>query len=205
MHTYANTINTHEGGTHEEGFRAALTTLVNKYAREKGILKEKDDNLSGDDVREGLTAVISVKLGEPQFEGQTKTKLGNTEAKAFVQKVAGEQLADWFDRNPTQARDIIRKAHAGRDGPHRRAQGARADPAQGAPRVRRHAGQAARLLEQGPVALARSSSSRATRPAARPCRAATPSSRRSCRCAARSSTSRRPGSTGRSPTTRCRR
>ncbi|MEV8213572.1 DNA topoisomerase (ATP-hydrolyzing) subunit B [Leifsonia sp. NPDC077715] len=108
--TYANTINTHEGGTHEEGFRAALTTLVNRYAREKGILKDKDDNLSGDDVREGLTAVISVKLSEPQFEGQTKTKLGNTEAKAFVQKVVGDQLGDWFDRNPNQAKDIIRKA-----------------------------------------------------------------------------------------------
>ncbi|GAA1058907.1 DNA topoisomerase (ATP-hydrolyzing) subunit B [Agromyces bracchium] len=110
VHTYANTINTHEGGTHEEGFRAALTTLVNRYAREKGILKEKDDNLSGDDVREGLTAVISVKLSEPQFEGQTKTKLGNTEAKSFVQRVVGDQLGDWFDRNPNQARDIIRKA-----------------------------------------------------------------------------------------------
>lgn len=110
VHTYANTINTHEGGTHEEGFRAALTTLVNKYAREKGILKEKDDNLSGDDVREGLTAVVSVKLGEPQFEGQTKTKLGNTEAKAFVQKVTGDQLGDWFDRNPVAAKEIIRKA-----------------------------------------------------------------------------------------------
>lgn len=110
VHTYANTINTHEGGTHEEGFRAALTTLVNRYAREKNIIKEKDENLSGDDVREGLTAVISVKLAEPQFEGQTKTKLGNTEAKAFVQRVAGQQLGDWFDRNPGQARDIIRKA-----------------------------------------------------------------------------------------------
>jgi DNA gyrase subunit B len=110
VHTYANTINTHEGGTHEEGFRAALTTLVNKYAREKGLLKEKDDNLSGDDVREGLTAVISVKLTEPQFEGQTKTKLGNTEAKAFVQKVVGDQLGDWFGRNPAQAKEIIRKA-----------------------------------------------------------------------------------------------
>ncbi|QNE36199.1 DNA topoisomerase (ATP-hydrolyzing) subunit B [Leifsonia shinshuensis] len=108
--TYANTINTHEGGTHEEGFRAALTTLVNRYAREKNILKEKDDNLSGDDVREGLTAVISVKLSEPQFEGQTKTKLGNTEAKAFVQKIVGDQLGDWFDRNPNQAKEIIRKA-----------------------------------------------------------------------------------------------
>jgi len=110
VHTYANTINTHEGGTHEEGFRAALTTLVNRYAREKNIIKEKDENLSGDDVREGLTAVVSIKLAEPQFEGQTKTKLGNTEAKAFVQRVAGQQLGDWFDRNPTQARDVIRKA-----------------------------------------------------------------------------------------------
>ena len=108
--TYANTINTHEGGTHEEGFRAALTTLVNKYARANNILKEKDDNLSGDDVREGLTAVISIKLGEPQFEGQTKTKLGNTEAKAFVQKVVGDQLGDWFERNPTEAKNVIRKA-----------------------------------------------------------------------------------------------
>src|SRR5471032_1769477 len=110
VHTYANTINTHEGGTHEEGFRAALTTLVNKYAREKQILKEKDENLTGDDIREGLTAVISIKLSEPQFEGQTKTKLGNTEAKSFVQKVTGDQLNDWFDRNPNQARDVIGKS-----------------------------------------------------------------------------------------------
>ncbi|MDE0546288.1 DNA topoisomerase (ATP-hydrolyzing) subunit B [Microbacterium sp. C7(2022)] len=108
--TYANTINTHEGGTHEEGFRAALTTLVNKYARAQNLLKEKEDNLTGDDVREGLTAVISVKLSEPQFEGQTKTKLGNTEAKAFVQKVVGDQLGDWFERNPQQAKNVVRKA-----------------------------------------------------------------------------------------------
>jgi DNA gyrase subunit B len=110
VHTYANTINTHEGGTHEEGFRAALTTLVNKFARSTGLLKEKDENLTGDDVREGLTAVVSVKLGEPQFEGQTKTKLGNTEAKSFVQKVTGEHLGDWFERNPAQAKDVVRKA-----------------------------------------------------------------------------------------------
>ncbi len=108
--TFANTINTHEGGTHEEGFRAAMTTYVNKYAREKGLLKEKDDNLTGEDIREGLTAVISVKLSEPQFEGQTKTKLGNTEAKAFVQKVVGDQLTDWLDRNPAQAKRVIMKA-----------------------------------------------------------------------------------------------
>jgi DNA gyrase subunit B len=110
VHTYANTINTHEGGTHEEGFRAALTTLVNKFAREKGLLKEKDENLSGDDIREGLTAVVSVKLGEPQFEGQTKTKLGNTEAKAYVQKVTADHLGDWFARNPNQGKEVIRKA-----------------------------------------------------------------------------------------------
>ncbi|MCT9819461.1 DNA topoisomerase (ATP-hydrolyzing) subunit B [Microbacterium sp. W1N] len=108
--TFANTINTHEGGTHEEGFRAALTTLINKYAREKNLLKEKDDNLTGDDIREGLTAVISVKLSEPQFEGQTKTKLGNTEAKAFVQRIVGEKLTDWLDRNPAQAKRVIMKA-----------------------------------------------------------------------------------------------
>ena len=108
--TFANTINTHEGGTHEEGFRAAMTTYINKYAREKGLLKEKDDNLTGEDIREGLTAVISVKLSEPQFEGQTKTKLGNTEAKAFVQKVVGDQLTDWLDRNPAQAKRVIMKA-----------------------------------------------------------------------------------------------
>ena len=110
VHTYANTINTHEGGTHEEGFRAALTTLLNKYARQTNLLKEKDENLTGDDCREGLTAVISVKLVEPQFEGQTKTKLGNTEVKAFVQKVVNEQLGDWLERNPNVAKDIIRKA-----------------------------------------------------------------------------------------------
>ncbi len=110
VHTYANTINTHEGGTHEEGFRAALTSLINKYAREKSLLKEKDENLSGDDCREGLTCVISVKLAEPQFEGQTKTKLGNTEAKAFVQKVVNEEFSDWLGRNPNIAKDIVRKA-----------------------------------------------------------------------------------------------
>ncbi|MBT8160868.1 MULTISPECIES: DNA topoisomerase (ATP-hydrolyzing) subunit B [Arthrobacter] len=110
VHTYANTINTHEGGTHEEGFRAAMTSLINRYAREKTIIKEKDDNLTGDDIREGLTAVISVKLSEPQFEGQTKTKLGNSEVRGFVQRVVTDQLGDWLERNPGPARDVIRKA-----------------------------------------------------------------------------------------------
>ncbi len=110
VHTYANTISTTEGGTHEEGFRAAMTGLINRYAREKGILKDKDENLTGDDIREGLTAVISIKLGEPQFEGQTKTKLGNTEAKTFVQRVVNDQLGDWLDAHPGEARDVIRKS-----------------------------------------------------------------------------------------------
>ncbi|MER2133691.1 MAG: DNA topoisomerase (ATP-hydrolyzing) subunit B [Arthrobacter sp.] len=110
VHTYANTINTHEGGTHEEGFRAAMTSLINRYAREKNIIKEKDDNLTGDDIREGLTAVISVKIAEPQFEGQTKTKLGNSEVKGFVQRVVTDQLGDWLERNPGPARDVIRKS-----------------------------------------------------------------------------------------------
>jgi DNA gyrase subunit B len=110
VHTFANTINTAEGGTHEEGFRAALTTIVNRYAREQKLLREKDDNLTGEDVREGLTAIVSIKLAEPQFEGQTKTKLGNTEAKSFVQKVCNDHLRDWFDRNPGEAKDIITKA-----------------------------------------------------------------------------------------------
>ncbi|RRD30166.1 DNA topoisomerase (ATP-hydrolyzing) subunit B [Actinomyces bowdenii] len=110
VHTYANTINTTEGGTHEEGFRTALTTLVNKYARDKGLLKDRDDNLTGDDIREGLTAVISVKLSEPQFEGQTKTKLGNTEARTFVQQTVYSQLGDWLDSHPADAKAVINKA-----------------------------------------------------------------------------------------------
>lgn len=110
VHTFANTINTAEGGTHEEGFRSALTTLVNRYARDQRLLRERDENLTGDDIREGLTAIISVKLAEPQYEGQTKTKLGNTEAKSFVQKVTNEHLRDWLERNPGEAKDIVSKA-----------------------------------------------------------------------------------------------
>jgi DNA gyrase subunit B len=110
VHTYANTINTHEGGTHEEGFRAAMTKLVNDFARGQKLLKDKDDNLTGDDIREGLTAVISVKLGEPQFEGQTKTKLGNSEVKGFVQRAMTDQLGHWLSAHPTEGRDIVRKS-----------------------------------------------------------------------------------------------
>jgi DNA gyrase subunit B len=109
VHTFANTINTAEGGTHEEGFRSALTTIVNRYAREQKYLREKEENLLGEDVREGLTAIIHVKLSEPQFEGQTKQKLGNTEAKSFVQRVCNDHLKDWFERNPGEAKGIVMK------------------------------------------------------------------------------------------------
>jgi DNA gyrase subunit B len=109
VYTFANTINTHEGGTHEEGFRAALTVLINEFARSFGLLKEKEPNLTGEDAREGLTAIVSVKLGEPQFEGQTKTKLGNSEIKGFVQKVVREHLKEWFEQNPNEGKEVIRK------------------------------------------------------------------------------------------------
>jgi len=110
VYTFANTINTHEGGTHEEGFRTALTSIVNKFGEEQGFIRKKEDRLTGDDVREGLTAIVSIKLGEPQFEGQTKTKLGNTEAKSFTQKAVNEFLAAWFEQNPTEGKDIVRKS-----------------------------------------------------------------------------------------------
>ena len=109
VYTFANTINTQEGGTHEEGFRTSLTSIVNKFGEEWGLIRKKEDRLTGDDVREGLTAIVSIKLGEPQFEGQTKTKLGNTEAKSFTQKVVHERLGAWFETNPSEGRDVIRK------------------------------------------------------------------------------------------------
>jgi DNA gyrase subunit B len=110
VYTFANTIHTHEGGTHEEGFRTALTSVVNKFAEDQNLIKKKEDRLTGDDVREGLTAIVSIKLGEPQFEGQTKTKLGNTEAKSFTQKIVNEQLTAWFEQNPAEGKEIIRKS-----------------------------------------------------------------------------------------------
>ena len=108
--TFANTINTQEGGTHEEGFRTALTSIVNKFGEEWGYIRKKEDRLTGDDVREGLTAIVSIKLGEPQFEGQTKTKLGNTEAKSFTQKAINDHLTTWFEKNPSEGKDIVRKS-----------------------------------------------------------------------------------------------
>ncbi|HVX53506.1 DNA topoisomerase (ATP-hydrolyzing) subunit B [Nocardioides sp.] len=112
VHTFANTINTPEGGTHEEGFRAALTSLVNRWGETWGLIKKKEDRLTGDDIREGLTAIISLKIGEPQFEGQTKAKLGNTEAKGFTQSVVNDELGAWLEQNPNEGKEIIRKAMA---------------------------------------------------------------------------------------------
>ena len=185
VHTFANTINTAEGGTHEEGFRAALTTIVNRYAKDQKLVREKDEALTGDDVREGLTAIIHVKLAEPQFEGQTKTKLGNTEAKSFVQKTCNDHLRDWFERNPGEAKSIVIKATQ-------------------AARARIAARQARDLTRKGlsggsglpgklsdcqlrrPGPSARSTWSRVTRPAARRRAGGTRSSRPSCRSGARS-------------------
>ncbi len=152
VHTYANTVNTHEGGTHEEGFRAALTKLVNDFARKQNQLKDKDENLTGDDVREGLTAVISVKLGEPQFEGQTKTKLGNSEVKGFVQRAMTDEFGALARQPPERGprRSSARRSRPRPPGwpPARPAR----PPARGA-RVRRPARQAARLPGQGPRGL----------------------------------------------------
>jgi DNA gyrase subunit B len=110
VYTFANTINTQEGGTHEEGFRTALTSIVNKFGEEWGFIRKKEDRLTGDDIREGLTAIVSIKVGEPQFEGQTKTKLGNTEAKSFTQKALNDAVGEWFERNPNEGKEIVRKA-----------------------------------------------------------------------------------------------
>ena len=110
VYTFANTINTQEGGTHEEGFRTALTSLVNKFAEEWGYIRRKEDRLTGDDIREGLTAIVSIKVGQPQFEGQTKTKLGNTEAKSFTQKALNDAVGEWFEKNPSEGKEIVRKA-----------------------------------------------------------------------------------------------
>ena len=112
VYTFANTINTHEGGTHEEGFRAALTNTVNRWGESWGLVKKREDRVSGDDIREGLTAIVSIKVAEPQFEGQTKTKLGNTEAKSFVQRVLNDRLGDWFERNPAEGKEIVRKSQS---------------------------------------------------------------------------------------------
>ena len=204
VHTFANTINTHEGGTHEEGFRAALTGQINSFGEAQNLIKKREDRVSGDDIREGLTAIVSIKMGEPQFEGQTKTKLGNTEAKGFVQRTVNDQLGAWLEQNPAE-------------GKRHRPQVAGRGVARGSPPARRATWPAparacsaaaacpasCRTASRPTPRSARSSSSRATRPVAPPARGATRASRRSCRSAARSSTSRRPASTRCSATPRC--
>ncbi len=186
--SFANNINTHEGGTHMSGFRSALTRTINKYARERGELKEKDENLSGEDIREGLTAVISAKLSDPQFEGQTKTKLGNVGMAGFVESVVNQKLAEFLEENPAEGRAVIRKAV--------QASQARAAARKARDLTRRKSAlENSRLRASSPTARSRtrrwprSSSSRATPRAARPSRDATGTRRPSCRCAARSSTS----------------
>ena len=203
--SFANNINTHEGGTHLSGFRSALTRTLNAYARGKGLLKEKDENLTGEDVREGLTAVISVKLHDPQFEGQTKTKLGNPPIEGLVEETVNRKLGEFFEENPGDAQTDHQQGDRRRARPRGRAQGARPDPPQVGAGELDPAGQARRLHRQATRPWPSSSSSRATPPAARPSRGATATPRRCCRCAARSSTSRRAGSTRSSPTTRSRR
>ena len=202
--SFANNINTHEGGSHLSGFRSALTRTLNRYAREKGLLKEKDENLAGEDVREGLTAVISAKLSDPQFEGQTKTKLGNPGMQGFVESIVNAKLGEFLEENPREARRSSPRRCRPR-GPRGGAQGPRPHAAQVG--AREHA----RCPASSPTARSRtrrwrrSSSSRATPPAARPSRAATATRRPCCRCAARSSTSRRAASTRCCRTTRSRR
>ena len=150
IHSFANNIATTEGGMHEEGFKKALTNVVNKYGRGKNVLKEKEDNLLGEDIREGLTAIISVKLRNPQFEGQTKTKLGNTEMRSMVEKVTNEKLADWLEEHPAEAKQVMAKATQAQRARGRGASGARPHAPQVAARVVGDAGQARRLLVAQP-------------------------------------------------------
>ena len=153
IHSFANNIATTEGGMHEEGFKKALTNAVNKYCRGKNILKEKDDNLLGEDIREGLTAIISVKLRNPQFEGQTKTKLGNTEMRSMVEKATNEKLGEWLEEHPAESKQIVAKATQAQRAPRRGSPGARSHAPQVPARVVVDAGQARRLLVEEPRGL----------------------------------------------------
>ena len=189
--SYANNIGTIEGGMHLQGFRQAVTTAINSYARKRGMLKESDNSLSTDDIVEGLTAVVSVKLQDPQFEGQTKTKLGNARVRSIVAGPGQRASRLLLRREPqVRARDR-RQVHAGAARARRRQESARSVAPQERARGLGTARQARRLQERQSRRVRDSSWSRATRPAARPKADATPTRKPSCRCAARSSTSRR--------------
>ena len=203
--SFANNINTTEGGTHLSGFRSALTGTLNRYARDKGLLKEKEDNLEGEDVREGLAAVISVKLRNPQFEGQTKTKLGNPPIESLVETIVNQKLAEFLEENPSRGAADHHEDDLRLTGPRGRPQGARADAPQERARELFAARQARRLLAEGGRPLRALHRRGRLAPAAPPSRPVTAPTRRSCRCAGRSSTARRTGSTRCSRTTRSRR
>ena len=202
--SFANNINTHEGGTHLSGFKASLTRTLNEYARNKGLLKEKEEPLTGDDCREGLAAIVSVKLREPQFEGQTKTKLGNPSIRSLVETSSNARLSEFLEEHPNEAKQIVNKLISASRARQAARKAPRRHPPQVGARRRRAARQAGRLLAARPRTRPSSTWSRATAPAAPPWTPATAASRPSCRCAARSSTSRRPASTRCSPTTRSR-
>ena len=185
VYSFANNINTHEGGTHLSGFKAALTRTINNYATRNNLAKDLKESVSGDDVREGLIGVISVKIPHPQFEGQTKTKLGNTEVKGIVETIVNERLGEFLEENPAVAKRVIEKAST--------------PPARAKPRAKRAISCAAkarstsaRCPASSPTVRnaiprrANSTSSRVIRPAVRRSRGAIGNSRRSCRCAARS-------------------
>ncbi len=195
IHSFANNVATTDGGMHEEGFKKALTNVVNRYAKGKGLLKDKEENLQGEDIREGLTAIISVKLPNPQFEGQTKNKLGNTEMRSLVEKVTNEKLADWLEENPSEARLAVQKAtqaaHA------RVAARARRATSPGASRssIRERCPGSSPTARHATPTSRSCSSWKATAPAAVRSERAILARRRSSRSGARSSTSSAPGST----------
>ena len=203
--SFANNINTHEGGTHLSGFKAALTRTLNDYARNKALLKDKEEPLTGDDCREGLAAIVSVKLRDPQFEGQTKTKLGNPSIRGLVETTCNAKLSEYLEEHPNEARASHQQADRGQPCPSGGPQGPRPDPPQVGALGWRSPRQAGGLLDQQPggrrAVPGRGRQRRRSAPSTR----ATAASRRSCRCAGRSSTSRRPASTRCSPTTRSRR